>query len=268
MAALNQRRLSVAQIDPTTCQHSEEHSAGLALTHSFAAALTRHGAGGRAESIQAACRFELLPFKPPPEGECADGRHDGSCETQPCFGAEYRTMMTGCAATCGVCKPCEDKNAECSSWASDWQCLTNAHYMTQECPQACGVCGIMFDPQPPLFVALWNGLLMPTVGFGTAGLGNDGGDAVEMAIHAGITMVDSAQAREWYREDLSGQVRIVLACALAGSVILELCAWGRCRLRPAVSLPPDTAFCDSAASCQVAVSLILVMSWMLCGLLP
>ena len=45
---------------------------------------------------------------------------------------------------------------------------------------------------------------MPRVGFGTAGLGEGTGDAVHAALAAGYRLLDSAQAREWYREDLVG----------------------------------------------------------------
>lgn len=45
---------------------------------------------------------------------------------------------------------------------------------------------------------------MPCVGFGTAGLGPRTREAVASALEAGYTLLDSAQAREWYREDLVG----------------------------------------------------------------
>lgn len=46
---------------------------------------------------------------------------------------------------------------------------------------------------------------MPAVGFGTAGLGAGTRDAVAAAFGVGYRHFDSAQAREWYREDLLGQ---------------------------------------------------------------
>ena len=46
---------------------------------------------------------------------------------------------------------------------------------------------------------------MPRVGFGTAGLGERTGEAVRAALAAGYRLLDSAQAREWYREDLVGE---------------------------------------------------------------
>lgn len=54
-------------------------------------------------------------------------------------------------------------------------------------------------------VTLSNGWKMPTVGFGTAGLGVHTQQAVEWALEAGYRHIDSAQARAWYREDLVGK---------------------------------------------------------------
>jgi diketogulonate reductase-like aldo/keto reductase len=46
---------------------------------------------------------------------------------------------------------------------------------------------------------------MPSIGLGTAGLGEATGEVVEQALSLGYRRIDSAQAREWYREDLVGQ---------------------------------------------------------------
>ncbi|DBB00496.1 TPA: hypothetical protein ACH3X3_002201 [Trebouxia sp. C0006] len=54
-------------------------------------------------------------------------------------------------------------------------------------------------------VRLSNGIMMPSIGFGTAGLGEDTGQAVKEALLAGYALFDTAQAPEWYREDLVGQ---------------------------------------------------------------
>ena len=43
---------------------------------------------------------------------------------------------------------------------------------------------------------------LPRIGFGTAGLGERTAEAVGLALAAGYRLLDSAQAREWYREDL------------------------------------------------------------------
>ncbi|CAI5952946.1 unnamed protein product, partial [Closterium sp. NIES-64] len=53
-------------------------------------------------------------------------------------------------------------------------------------------------------VRLWNGVMMPRLGFGTAGLGEETERAVGWALEAGYRLFDSAQAREWYREDAVG----------------------------------------------------------------
>jgi diketogulonate reductase-like aldo/keto reductase len=85
--------------------------------------------------------------------------------------------------------------------------------MVDNCPEACHFCGAMYDPQPPHWVALWNGLLMPTVGLGTAGLGDETEDAVRAALQLGFRSIDTAQAPEWYRENLVGVVCELRLCA-------------------------------------------------------
>ena len=54
------------------------------------------------------------------------------------------------------------------------------------------------------YVTLRSGARMPRVGFGTAGLGDRTALSVGAALAAGYRLLDSAQAREWYREDLVG----------------------------------------------------------------
>lgn len=46
---------------------------------------------------------------------------------------------------------------------------------------------------------------MPLVGFGCAGLGSKGEDAVLHALHAGFRHLDTAQATEWYDEAAVGR---------------------------------------------------------------
>ena len=84
--------------------------------------------------------------------------------------------------------------------------------MANACRQSCNICPGAFDQHPPGQVRLWNGLLMPAVGFGTAGLGDRTTEAVQAALLAGVRMLDSAQAREWYREDLNGKVCYMHHC--------------------------------------------------------
>lgn len=50
---------------------------------------------------------------------------------------------------------------------------------------------------PGAQVMLNNGLLMPSVGFGTAGLGESTANAVEQALRAGFRHIDTAEARDW-----------------------------------------------------------------------
>jgi len=63
------------------------------------------------------------------------------------------------------------------------------------------------------------GPLLPTIGFGTAGLGGDGGTrrAVRQALGLGYRMVDTACAREWYRQDEVGEAVKEAAAAAAGA---------------------------------------------------
>ena len=62
----------------------------------------------------------------------------------------------------------------------------------------------MPDGDADAYVTLRSGARMPRVGFGTAGLGERTAVAVSAALAAGYRLLDSAQAREWYREDLVG----------------------------------------------------------------
>jgi diketogulonate reductase-like aldo/keto reductase len=50
-----------------------------------------------------------------------------------------------------------------------------------------------------------NGVRIPQIGFGLAGLGDASYHAVWNALESGYRHFDSAQAREWYREDLVGK---------------------------------------------------------------
>jgi hypothetical protein len=50
-------------------------------------------------------------------------------------------------------------------------------------------------------VYISNEIQMPRIGFGTAALGQQTRDMTCEAINAGVRLIDSAQAREWYRED-------------------------------------------------------------------
>lgn len=202
----------MAQLDPSRCQHAHDHAAGSALTHAFDSLLTSRGTRGAGDalqtSIQHTCRFELLPQKEAAAGECFDARKDGSCaQTPKCYGAEFASMQRGCAQTCGFCGVSADDNAKCGAWASQGQCRANSAYMQAHCAESCSFCGHMYDPQPPHWVALWTGALMPAVGMGTAGLGGETAQAVQTALRVGYRAIDTAQAPEWYREQDVAKVR-------------------------------------------------------------
>ncbi len=49
------------------------------------------------------------------------------------------------------------------------------------------------------------GMEMPSIGFGTAGLGSETKESVLNALEVGYRMLDTAQAPEWYREELVGE---------------------------------------------------------------
>ena len=49
------------------------------------------------------------------------------------------------------------------------------------------------------------GMEMPFIGFGTAALGIETKECVKKALEVGYRMIDTAQAPEWYREDLVGE---------------------------------------------------------------
>mmetsp|Transcript_77 Transcript_77/g.125 ORF Transcript_77/g.125 Transcript_77/m.125 type:complete len:298 (-) Transcript_77:1107-2000(-) len=69
-----------------------------------------------------------------------------------------------------------------------------------------GSCGLCEQPSLKRVITLAGGRAsMPAVGFGTAGLGSGTKAAVGSAHEAGYRHFDTAQAREWYREDLVGQ---------------------------------------------------------------
>jgi diketogulonate reductase-like aldo/keto reductase len=63
-------------------------------------------------------------------------------------------------------------------------------------------CAVAAEPlrASPATVTLNNGVSMPWVGIGTAGLGEGVYATVKQALQAGYKLIDSAQAKEWYRE--------------------------------------------------------------------
>ncbi|KAL6769178.1 hypothetical protein ACKKBF_B17780 [Auxenochlorella protothecoides x Auxenochlorella symbiontica] len=100
---------------------------------------------------------------------------------------------------------CADGNAQCDAWHGMGECVRNPGYMYYNCPRSCLVCNVTYLDTVPEQVEIAPGVWMPTVGFGTAGLGDATAEAVASALANGYRLLDSAQAREWYREDLVGE---------------------------------------------------------------
>jgi diketogulonate reductase-like aldo/keto reductase len=99
---------------------------------------------------------------------------------------------------------CADKSPDCLKWAAEGNCRKNPGHMFSECLASCGGCDISYKHAIPQTMELRYRQKMPTLGFGTAGLGAKTKEIVEMALKEGYRRIDSAQAREWYREDLVG----------------------------------------------------------------
>ncbi|KAK2080241.1 hypothetical protein QBZ16_000094 [Prototheca wickerhamii] len=100
---------------------------------------------------------------------------------------------------------CGDSNGQCGPWSELGECVRNPSYMFYHCMRACGVCNVSYATSVPERVAIAPDVSMPLVGFGTAGLGDGTAEAVRSALAVGYRLLDSAQAREWYREDLVGR---------------------------------------------------------------
>jgi diketogulonate reductase-like aldo/keto reductase len=66
----------------------------------------------------------------------------------------------------------------------------------------------LLDSSHTVYVS--NEIQMPRIGFGTAALGQLTEEMICEALNSGVRLIDSAQAREWYREDSVG--RAIQAC--------------------------------------------------------
>jgi len=99
---------------------------------------------------------------------------------------------------------CGDVTKNCWEWQEWGECTNNPLYMYFNCGYSCGVCSIKYNHNPPKKIEIAPNVWMPTVGFGTAGLMDWTKDTVLQALRAGYRLLDTAQAREWYREDLVG----------------------------------------------------------------
>ena len=172
-------RATKARIDKGSCRLSVTEYHGADLSHYDHLAVDGSGTG----SLNEACSFRLTPVKP--KVECED---DPTCAAtaKDCMGAEFRQHLHICPKMCAECGACVDQHDSCHKWSDEGQCFSNPGFMLERCRHSCiKACSIMYDPHPPHFVALWNGLLMPTIGFGTAGLTTKSVDAVLAAITAG-----------------------------------------------------------------------------------
>lgn len=81
----------------------------------------------------------------------------------------------------------------CKKWAENHECKRTPDYMLSSCKASCDACWIHVLSRSFRVIKLNSGHDMPTVGFGTAGLGMLTKQAVVDALHAGYDMIDSAQ---------------------------------------------------------------------------
>lgn len=106
---------------------------------------------------------------------------------------------------------CRDLAPDCSALTTNGQCRTNSKHVLHRCLDTCGACDAPFRIDFPPTVEVQKGIVMPRVGFGTAALGDQTADIVLTALRAGFRKLDTAQAPEWYREELVG-----LALSMSG----------------------------------------------------
>jgi len=110
-----------------------------------------------------------------------------------------------------VSNPCTDLNESCPDWAWSGECEANPDFMEENCALSCELCTPedRSDQEPGVqveTVELNNGVSMPRIGFGTAGLGcGKSLSAVRDALEAGYRHIDTAQANEWYCEKAVGK---------------------------------------------------------------
>lgn len=176
----NYIRATHAPIDPTSCRRSDHERDATDLSNFSHVDLD----GGYVSNLHEACTFRLAPVHR--GNECED---HAACDGQQeeCMDADFRQFMRKCPKLCANCGDCVDHEDACQKWSAAGQCFLNAAFMLPKCPHSCiEACEkVLYDPHPPYFVTLWNGLLMPTTGFGTAGLGNDSYMAVLEALDTG-----------------------------------------------------------------------------------
>lgn len=107
---------------------------------------------------------------------------------------------------------CQDAAPDCAVLTAKGHCNRfNSATVLHRCLDTCGACDAPYLIDLPPNVELQKGIVMPRIGFGTAALGDQTADIVLNALSAGFRKLDTAQAPEWYREDLVG-----LALSMSG----------------------------------------------------
>lgn len=102
---------------------------------------------------------------------------------------------------------CKNAYPKCSTWQGERECKTNPSFMYFHCLQSCGGCNRTYLYNVSHYVQLSSSpskIVVPRIGFGTAGLGNSTHKVVLQALDAGYRRFDTAEAKEWYRQDLLG----------------------------------------------------------------
>ncbi|KAK9901257.1 hypothetical protein WJX75_002791 [Coccomyxa subellipsoidea] len=156
----------------------------------------------------------LLDVQERPRAPVDPGVEAGNAEEAAGIGAQEAAAVTQDAGTGAqeakaatqLHGSCQDLEEGCVEWAAEDGCIQNGpSFMFERCRKSCGVCDQPIITDVPENVTLNNGVVMPRVGFGTAGLGGATEEATSWALASGYRLLDSAQAQEWYREDLVGQ---------------------------------------------------------------
>eukprot|EP00958_Prasinococcus_capsulatus_P008542 scaffold841_cov397-Prasinococcus_capsulatus_cf.AAC.3 len=144
----------------------------------------------------------------------SEGLHEQAPQLNPTVATQEHARAGGGDAR--EILDCRDTSASCNAWALAGECVKNPDYMLEACPLSCDQCfygGRDSHSQQDADqrtgsltrVTLPCGLEMPAIGFGTAGLGGATTKAVTWALQGGYKLLDTAQAKEWYREDLVGE---------------------------------------------------------------
>jgi diketogulonate reductase-like aldo/keto reductase len=182
------------------------------------------GAGGGGEDFEVALVGRALEAHGDAGGngvDCGGGGPDGASSSSSSSSCLLPLVPAGVPG-------CRDREtpARCAEWAGRGECLVNSLYMSEKCAASCGLCWSYRTRGGGALAAVRlggrkkkkrrgvesgddddGGVLLPTIGFGTAGFGGEGRTrrAVRQALELGYGMVDTACAREWYRQDEVGE---------------------------------------------------------------